>query len=150
MHYLLAVMVPSAVLEIDSDAVDEYVHGVMAPYDVERDNAPDPDEIDPDGRWDWYQIGGRWDGAFAMDEPQPAAAVPAGVTSDEVARNLISAENWNRRLEHGGPVTHALLDNRGQWHEAAGNDDDWRDALTALVNRHVGTDHFALIVDYHY
>lgn len=65
MHAAALVIVPKG------HDVEETVHRLMAPYKEDFDSYPD-DEDDRQGYylwritnwWDWYRIGGRWDGYY--------------------------------------------------------------------------------------
>jgi hypothetical protein len=96
----------------------------------------------PASKWDWYVIGGRWDGWIHGKE----------TSNQSVADNIATTEQM---LEHG-KIPHALLTPNGQWHEQGQlgwwgilltENDDWdaeaRRILTDFPAHHV------VIVDAH-
>jgi hypothetical protein len=96
----------------------------------------------PDAKWDWYVIGGRWDG-WILDRD----------TSGERAEdNLATAEHAvaNRK------VTHAIITPDGVWHEHGQmgwwgilltENAGWDDQALALLASYPG--HNILIIDAH-
>lgn len=58
MHYHAEVWVPMSTLSEKRSVVEEVVSGVLSPYDGNKN---------PEGFWDWWQIGGRWTAAHNPD-----------------------------------------------------------------------------------
>lgn len=56
-------------------------------YDAEADRAYSWSTYNPDSKWDWYQIGGRWSYYFP---------VKADVTTSQFYRELIHGSGWPR------------------------------------------------------
>lgn len=64
----------------------------------------------PDSKWDWYSIGGRWDGFLALKE-RDAEGKPK--TTNEAYANEI---DWDWMLENSYPPF-CFVDQTGDWHE---------------------------------
>ena len=68
----------------------------------------------PDGAWDWYEIGGRWDGYVNGRTAAPSDEVPGTVENNSVlAASLLK----NRRLSSRLPAV--IVTPTGQWIEKA-------------------------------
>ncbi len=88
MHYYTIALIP------ETTDVPLEVARVMAPYNEALELEPcreegEPDKIywcNPEGRWDWYQIGGRWTGKWDDYDPEedPANAKPCFCRTSEV------------------------------------------------------------------
>ena len=62
MHFLTVVLV-----DPETDDVKEAVSSLVAPYD---ENLPTEEhEWNPDGQWDWWRVGGRFNGMI-IDKPR--------------------------------------------------------------------------------
>lgn len=60
MHYLIGVILP---FQYDGDKLHEAISEILKPWD-ERDGDNE------DGRWDWWQLGGRWTGIWSDYNPR--------------------------------------------------------------------------------
>ena len=78
MHFYALAVVPG-----DGD-VDRLVAETLAPYDYRREVEPHTAEdgtahwYNPDGLWDWFQIGGRWTGVLSGYRPQEDPSLMPG------------------------------------------------------------------------
>lgn len=101
----------------------------------------------PDGKWDWWVVGGRWTGVFNKD------ASPDDVATNSLPVPDIIARGW---------IPHSLLTPSGQWSEhkfelsisTAGvfegerePEDEWKTRCSAILEGH--RDCIGVIVDYH-
>lgn len=71
----------------------------------------------PDSQWDWYRIGGRWDGAITHTEDNSEDnGFNFGVHHESKSKNAITA---SRFLDNFTPkdVPYAILDPDGEWHQ---------------------------------
>ena len=57
----------------------------------------------PDSKWDWWVIGGRWDGWLLDHE----------TSGEQVAANMTTTEDALAR----GKIPHAIITPDGAWHE---------------------------------
>jgi hypothetical protein len=96
----------------------------------------------PDSKWDWYVIGGRWDGWINDRE----------TSGEQVADNLATTESAVER----GKVPHAILTPDGQWRERGQmgwwavlitENEDWDAQAKEILSRYPG--HHVLILDAH-
>jgi hypothetical protein len=96
----------------------------------------------PDSKWDWYVIGGRWDGWINDKE----------TNSETVADNIASTADALRRNK----IPHAIITPDGQWHEHGQmgwwgtlitENDGWESEAKALLARY--PDCNVLILDAH-
>jgi len=62
----------------------------------------------PDGKWDWYEIGGRWDG-FITGRKQPNGDVIRN--NSILASRLLAARDFAKRIPHG------MVTPTGEWVE---------------------------------
>lgn len=100
MHFYALAVIPG-----DGD-VDRLVAEALAPYDVRREVELLSDEdgeahwYNPDGLWDWFQIGGRWTGVLSgyrpADDPELMRScrwcAGTGRRDDEVGRERRAAD----------------------------------------------------------
>lgn len=82
----------------------------LVEYDPIKDRAFQMSTYNPDSKWDWWTIGGRWRGYFTAVEK---------MSSDDVERILLSEKRWmnegrelKQRACDGGPIR--LLDLEAQ------------------------------------
>jgi hypothetical protein len=96
----------------------------------------------PDGKWDWYVIGGRWDGWILDRECK----------SQRVEDNLASVEH---AIAHR-KLTHSIVTPDGVWHERGEmgwwgilhtENEEWDSEALALLAHYPG--HNILIIDAH-
>ncbi len=68
-----------------------------------------------DGTWDWYEIGGRWQGYIAGKRTPKALGAPMTLTGNTLlAADLLAAPDFADRLPY------AILTPRGEWIERGG------------------------------
>ena len=69
-HFLVGVIIPTH-LANDEKLIQEKIDIVMGPYSENEEVEPyedtdgKPTTYNPDSRWDWYRVGGRWDGVVS-------------------------------------------------------------------------------------
>jgi len=75
----------------------------------------------PDGYWDWYVIGGRWDGCLTSVEPieDGQGGFNYGDKFHTVGRNALSAHQMQLQISAGVKdiLPYALIDGAGFWHQ---------------------------------
>lgn len=69
MHSLIGVVLP---FRYDGDKLDEALREILAPFS--EDLITEDGEYNQNGKWDWWQLGGRWTGIWSDYNP---AADPA-------------------------------------------------------------------------
>ncbi len=96
----------------------------------------------PDSKWDWYVIGGRWDGWINGRE----------TSGETVNDNLATTEAVLER----GRIPHAIITPDGEWHEAGQmgwwgimltENDDYLSEAKLLLSQYPG--HHIIILDAH-
>jgi hypothetical protein len=104
MHYYALAIIPA-----EGD-IESQVEQAMAPYDENSHQTQRVTEdgeswmINPDGLWDWYQIGGRWTGTFDGYDPETDPANletcqlcgGTGRRDDELARQWRASGEWSQ------------------------------------------------------
>lgn len=101
-------------------------------------------------KWDWYVIGGRWDGVFSEDKKRPAQTDPY---EDNLHGNILRISDI--KPDHVYPF--ALLSPMG-WHERGkmlmfGESIDnkegevWEEEVQAVYNKY--PDHYVVAIDCH-
>lgn len=117
----------------------------------------------PDGEWDWYRIGGRWDGCLPSTVGVPST--DGGFNFDDVHEQLGNNVCLTQQLvafknEEGGQgyLFFAFIDLKGKWHEkgdmgwwAVVTDEKdasiWRQECMGYYKDH--PDHKVVMVDAH-
>ena len=64
----------------------------------------------PDSKWDWYSIGGRWDGFLVLKERDEEGGI---IETNEA---LVGEVDWEYMLEHKFPPF-CYVDEDGEWFE---------------------------------
>lgn len=112
-----------------------------APGGVDSDGIYYLSTYNPDSKWDWYVIGGRWEGYFTNKE---------GCEVDQALKKDI---DW----EQCDGITFAFLDKAGIWHEKANmgwwaittnEKADWPDIFKCLLDK-VEEDDLVTLLDCH-
>lgn len=111
----------------------------------------------PESKWDWYVIGGRWDG-YITDETVPTAAdCPAGAAREHFGPHI--AHGQNVRLANAlrdDYSTYAIVTPDGEWCEkgkmgwwavSTNEDPDWPENIKSIFAKH--DDCLAVMVDCH-
>lgn len=102
----------------------------------------------PDAKWDWYTIGGRWNGWITGR----TAADTRDLRQVDLASNLATTSEALER----GIIPTAILTPDGEWHELGTvgwfgvilrQKPDWPQTVSRLFREH--PDHHAVIVDAH-
>jgi len=114
----------------------------------------------PKGKWDWFRIGGRWDGwiqgAFRESED---SGFNSGDGHTDMRHNCVSAEVYLQSIKDDeNLVPFALVTPDGEWHEKAEmgwfgmtrnevDECEWRDEVISLLEANPDT--IAIAVDLH-
>ncbi|SRR6266851_8556022 len=105
-----------------------------------------------DSKWDWYRIGGRWDGWITGNEQSSDGGFNFGTHHETVANNMATTKQAIDR----GIIPHAIITPDGQWHERGNmgwfavlltENDSWDSEAKALLARYPR--HRIIIVDAH-
>ena len=118
-----------AFIQADAD-IETRLAALMAPYE----------ETNPDGKWDWYVLGGRWPGY--LTEPTGGEILPAR----KVPLNVL------RHLPHALILPDGRWLERETWNSEREDFDRIEDRLWAETFKHAlrdYADHLAVVVDYH-
>jgi len=115
-HFLVGVIVPKKTKDIGTE-----VGILLDPYDeneeVEEymDDDGKPCTYNPDSKWDWYRIGGRWDGVVSKSgKEQPSE--DGGFNFADV-HELIDNNSCLVRELPAKSVPFAIVTPDGTWHE---------------------------------
>jgi hypothetical protein len=96
----------------------------------------------PDSKWDWYVIGGRWDGWINDKQTSGESAIDNTATTEQTLAR--------------GKIPHAIITPDGEWHEHGRmgwwavlltENEDWDADARAILARYPG--HRLVIVDAH-
>jgi hypothetical protein len=171
-HALLIVVVePNTPL----DEIEFRVQELMDPYDEdsktavresfeeaclcteERDEGADPEceecggtgvvtaTYNPQQMFDWYEVGGRWDGVI---QREAAVDAPWGDSvSNNVGRNMVRVRDIGSSF-----IPWAVLTPDGTWHGGGGTAEKDEAAWAIELGRILGDypDHLAISIDFHY
>jgi hypothetical protein len=67
----------------------------------------------PDSKWDWYRVGGRWDGWITGNEQSSENGYNFGPQHQAIENNMATTEQALER----GVIPHAIITPDGVWHE---------------------------------
>ncbi len=67
----------------------------------------------PDSKWDWYRIGGRWDGWITANEQSSDNGYNLGRRHESIENNIATTEEALKR----DVIPHAIITPDEQWHE---------------------------------
>ena len=135
-HFLVHVIVDEG-----SDAsVNKQVEKLLAPYDENLPDSPNP-------KWDWYRVGGRWDGDIRKAPSRSENGFNFSKVHEEIGNNSLSVADMLR--ESKGRIPFALVTPDGAWHErgemgwfaAVSNEkdvDEWGKEYLKLIAPHEG------------
>lgn len=125
MHFVTFVVVPR---DTTRENAEEAVEIMMAPYDENLDVEPYRDDVEPkeieyyddvqidengqayrmatynpNGVWDWWQVGGRWTGYLTDYDPEkdPANQETCNLCDGTGNRTDAAANEWRAKGEHG-------------------------------------------------
>jgi hypothetical protein len=141
-YYVLALIEPTD----DPDEITERVDALLAPYnDDQQNDLPDADrEANGWFAWDWYEIGGRWQGYMEDD-----TALLPHIREDVEAFNVVSDRGaWGQgypwRGDFEGWNILSAEDKAAALDRTGG---EWAAQLPSLLGQHVG--YLAVGVDCH-
>ncbi len=106
----------------------------------------------PDSKWDWYRIGGRWDGCITGNEQSSDQGFNFGPGHETLANNIATTEQAIER----DIVLHAIVTPDGQWHERGQmgwwaimitDNEDWDAQARELLSSYPG--HHVVLLDAH-
>lgn len=106
----------------------------------------------PDSKWDWYRIGGRWDGWVTGNEQTSDNGFNFDASHESVANNIATTKQALKR----DIIPHAIVTPDGQWHERGQmgfwavlitENEAWDSEAKRILARYPG--HQLVIVDAH-
>lgn len=113
----------------------------------------------PNSQWDWYRVGGRWDGVAAkIDRKSADNGFNFGAEHQELRNNSISVAEALKTWEPKD-APYAILGPDGKWYAKGkmgwwgmsadkGKNADWREEALAILKAHEG-DHIMVGLDCH-
>jgi hypothetical protein len=105
-----------------------------------------------DSKWDWYRVGGRWDGWITGNEQSSEGGFNFGAQHETLANNTASTEHVIAQDK----IPHAIITPDGEWHERGRmgwwanlltENEDWDSDAKAILALYPG--HRVVIVDAH-
>jgi DNA-binding transcriptional MerR regulator len=106
----------------------------------------------PDSKWDWYRVGGRWDGWITGNEQSSEGGFNFGAQHETLENNTACTEQVIAREM----IPHAIITPDGQWHERGQmgwwanlltENETWDSDAKAILACYPG--HHVVIVDAH-
>ena len=141
-HFSVMVLVPSNTTDIE-----EAVSALMAPYDENIRVEPYEGKYgtttrNPKSKWDWWRIGGRWDGAVRNNRRYSQEGYNFSSAHEELKNNVLPAKELDHKL-----IVHAVVTPDGQWHEKGHmgwfavvrdekENDTWDEEVIQLIRSH--------------
>jgi hypothetical protein len=115
-HFTVGIIVP-----LKTRSIKAYVDRQMAPYDEDRTFGRNL--ANPVARWDWYRIGGRYDGWITDNEQSSDNGLNFDRKHETVQNNIATTEAALARNK----LPCAVITPDGKWHDRG---DLWRFGLT--------------------
>lgn len=105
-HYTVGIIVPPKIRNLKA-----YIDQQMAPYDENRTFGRNC--ANPVARWDWYRIGGRWDGWITGNSQSSDYGFNFNKKHETIKNNIATTEAAfvSRRIPH------AIITPDGKWHD---------------------------------
>jgi len=108
----------------------------------------------PKSKWDWWVVGGRWDGSIQGDQRSSENGFNFGEQHHQYQNNICTTESLVEKLY----VPFAIITPDGEWHErgemcwfaVVANEKDgvcWEDTVFQIYNAY--PNHFAVACDLH-
>jgi hypothetical protein len=125
MHYFHGVILPKKIDIKDEDEISDVVAEFMHDYDENNDEECDCHGYNlncencegtgrisnRDGKWDWYHIGGAWNGAISGKEV-------AIYGKEEIEGNVIKISDFLKLVDEGKTyLPSSFIDPEGDWYE---------------------------------
>jgi hypothetical protein len=115
-HFLVGVIVPKGTKNVQS-----YIDGVMDAYNENlevneyKGDDGEPCTYNPDSKWDWYVVGGRWDGIISKNGEQ----MPSDDGGFNFGDKHHDIENNTCMVRHlpAKSLPFAIVTPDGEWHE---------------------------------
>lgn len=115
----------------------------------------------PKSKWDWWVIGGRWDGGLMPTETREVVIAAETEMGQALPQSRQPVEGWNvcRSVNlPDGWVPFAIVTDSGEWHEKAKMgmfastsdekpEEDWHAEAAEIASGHA--DHIAVLIDCH-
>jgi len=148
------------------ELLDWFVYGGHK-YDAEKDLYYYTTDSNPDGEWDWYQIGGRWSGVLSTIlkddfDPNKVGAGESGTFKNEVGVDMAMGDQISvAKAISEEFVTHSALTEGEGWCERATmgwfamesdeteTHEDWSNNFAARFLMELKPDEFIAVVDCH-
>lgn len=147
MHFCVGVIIPN------QDDVRNSVDSLLAPYD-------EAIEGNEEAHWDWYEVGGRWDGILKGKNAKPNTVS----TKYDVKDNIIKVsdflelagigdklqESIHKMLNEPSIMPYAIVSEEDGWAEGDGyieNSKEWEKEATEILKRN--KDKYLVCVDCH-
>lgn len=144
MHFFVGVIIPN------QDNARNSVDSLLAPYDENIDN-------NKNAHWDWYEIGGRWDGILkGKEERLPHAKDIEGNTikiSEYLELEGIGdklGESIKKMLNEPSVMPYAIVSEEDGWVESDGSENhqkEWEKRAIKILKRN--KDKYLVCVDCH-
>lgn len=126
MHYLTIVLVEPN----DHVGIEDQVFELIRQYDENLETDPGNAYLgNPNGQWDWYRIGGRYNNILNGAQESSTDGFNFGKEYEDLSKNAVPAKNL-LKLEHI-VVPFALVTPDGVWHQRR---DRWDDNPVSFVD----------------
>lgn len=131
MHFLTIVLINP-----ETDDPAEAVDALVAPYDEEL--TIDQYEWNPNGQWDWWRIGGRFNGMILNKSRRSKDGFCFGAEYENLAENSVIVSEMLQQDEFCIP--RAIVTPDGEWHSRELRTTanlDWRRKVMQLYKKHI-------------
>src|SRR5258708_6027803 len=97
-HFFVMVLVP-----VNTTDIEEAVSTLMAPYDENVEVEPYEGEYgtttrNPRRKWDWWRIGGRWDGIVRNNPQRSDNGFNFSSAHEELKNNVLPVKELDHKL----------------------------------------------------
>lgn len=142
MHYFVGVIIPN------TKDVQNYVESLLAPYD-------ENEESNEETHWDWWEIGGRWDGILqGINDPEKRNLENNMIKiSDFLALEGVDdklKQSIHKMLNETFQLPYAIVSDAEGWVESDGyleHSKEWEKKAIEILKRHSGE--YLVCIDCH-
>ncbi len=119
MHYVIFAIVPKDVQ--GEDETKSYIEKMMLPFSETTEDPQYATEKEdgylhnPNGHWDWYRVGGRWDGELIDNYQSSDNGFNWDDKHQTVSNNRVPVAGWKSSSEFGAFGIVFEQDGKPQW-----------------------------------
>ena len=142
----------TAIEELRRTTPEQKYQQYVASHEDFNDEGEPISTYNTESKWDWYRIGGRWDGWITGNEQTSDGGFNFGPGHETVENNVATTEQALKRAI----IPHAIITPDGEWHERGQmgwfailitENDDWEAQAREILLSYAA--HHLVILDAH-